>query len=155
MEILEPGPAIQNDLFEILMRFRKYKFVITADVTKMYRQVLVNDSQKPLQRIIWRFQPHLPFEVGLLWNPKKDILFFMVNFTIKGQTATKRQILSCIAQIFDPLGFITPFATVVKIILQKLWQLKLSWDESIPLDLRTRWVSLRDNISALDEIKIP
>ncbi|XP_043474287.1 uncharacterized protein LOC122506260 [Leptopilina heterotoma] len=56
-DILDPGVPMQNDLFEILLRFRKYLFVVTADIAKMYRQVLVNDSQRKLQRIIWRFHP--------------------------------------------------------------------------------------------------
>lgn len=51
------GPTLQNDLFSILIRFRKHAIVITADIVKMYRQVLVNPSQRRLQRIFWRTCP--------------------------------------------------------------------------------------------------
>jgi len=36
-DILAQGPAIQSELFDIVLRFRHHKIVITADVEKMYR----------------------------------------------------------------------------------------------------------------------
>lgn len=42
------------------MRFRKHKYVIMADVEKMYRQVLVDKEDQDLQRIIWRSNPNEP-----------------------------------------------------------------------------------------------
>ena len=40
-ETLMVGPTIQKDLFSALLQHRLSKFAITADVTKMYRQVRV------------------------------------------------------------------------------------------------------------------
>ncbi|KYM97734.1 hypothetical protein ALC62_11575 [Cyphomyrmex costatus] len=36
------GPTIQQDLFNILTRFRQHVHAVSADVTKMYRQIKVN-----------------------------------------------------------------------------------------------------------------
>jgi len=36
------------------MRFRFFIYVITADIIKMYRQILMHPSQTRLQRILWR-----------------------------------------------------------------------------------------------------
>jgi len=36
------------------MRFRFFVYVITADIIKMYQQILVHPSQTRLQRILWR-----------------------------------------------------------------------------------------------------
>ncbi|XP_072400873.1 uncharacterized protein [Diabrotica undecimpunctata] len=36
-DIQYTGPAIQNDIFKIMLRFRQHKFVVIADVEKMYR----------------------------------------------------------------------------------------------------------------------
>ncbi|XP_055588815.1 uncharacterized protein LOC129741136 [Uranotaenia lowii] len=38
--VLTVGPVVQNDLFSIMLRFRKHRYVLTADIAKMYRQVL-------------------------------------------------------------------------------------------------------------------
>ena len=51
-EALLVGPVLQQDLFSILLRFRTFRYAITADVAKMYRQVLIDENQTPLQRIV-------------------------------------------------------------------------------------------------------
>ncbi|XP_018302674.1 uncharacterized protein [Mycetomoellerius zeteki] len=53
-EALMVGPTVQQDLFSILLRFRTFRFVLTADIIKMYRQVMVHPSQTRYQRILWR-----------------------------------------------------------------------------------------------------
>ncbi|XP_046748847.1 uncharacterized protein LOC124412775 [Diprion similis] len=53
-DILRVGPTIQQELFAIVTRFRQHQHVVTADITKMYRQVNVRDDHRDLQRILWR-----------------------------------------------------------------------------------------------------
>lgn len=48
------GPNIQQDIFSILLRWRKYEIVFTADIQKMYRQIWVRDEDSEYQRIVWR-----------------------------------------------------------------------------------------------------
>lgn len=48
------GQTVQDDLFSIILRFRKHQYVLSADIAKMYRQILVNKDQRSLQRILWR-----------------------------------------------------------------------------------------------------
>jgi len=48
------GPTIQDDLFSVLTKFRTFKIALTADITKIYRQVLIEPTQTSLQRIFWR-----------------------------------------------------------------------------------------------------
>ncbi|KAF2895031.1 hypothetical protein ILUMI_11143 [Ignelater luminosus] len=57
-DMLLVGPNIQDDLFAILIRFRRHTYVINADIAKMYRQINVEDSQRDLQRILWREDPN-------------------------------------------------------------------------------------------------
>lgn len=48
------GPKVQDDLFDIMLRFRLRKIAFTADIAKMYRQILIKDEQQNYQRILWR-----------------------------------------------------------------------------------------------------
>ncbi|XP_011858514.1 PREDICTED: uncharacterized protein LOC105556056 [Vollenhovia emeryi] len=48
------GPTIQDTLFSHLIRFRTYNYVITADIEKMYRQVLLHEDDRRYQRFLWR-----------------------------------------------------------------------------------------------------
>lgn len=52
------GPTIQQDLFSIIVRFRTHQIALTADIAKMYRQVLVDEKDTNFQRILWRSHPH-------------------------------------------------------------------------------------------------
>ncbi|XP_067217109.1 uncharacterized protein [Linepithema humile] len=51
---LMAGPNLQNDLFDIILRFQAHRFVITADIAAMFRQILVQEADRDLQRILWR-----------------------------------------------------------------------------------------------------
>lgn len=44
-DTLMTGPTIQDDLFSIISRFCTYQYVLTADITKMYRQILIDEQQ--------------------------------------------------------------------------------------------------------------
>jgi len=55
--ILRVGPTVQSDLLSILLRFRTHRFVFTADVEKMYRQIWVHPQDKGYQLIVWRRNP--------------------------------------------------------------------------------------------------
>ncbi|GBN78492.1 hypothetical protein AVEN_99435-1 [Araneus ventricosus] len=46
------GGLTQEDLFSIMLRFLKHKFVFSADIRKMYRMILVDPQQRDLQRIM-------------------------------------------------------------------------------------------------------
>ncbi|XP_011686395.1 PREDICTED: uncharacterized protein LOC105449096 [Wasmannia auropunctata] len=48
------GAALQDTLFELLLKFRLHQYVLTADLEMMYRQVLVRKKDRDLQRILWR-----------------------------------------------------------------------------------------------------
>lgn len=58
--ILMVGPIVQSSLVEILMRFRKHRFVIVGDVEKMYRMVWVNNEDAKYQNILWRASVNEP-----------------------------------------------------------------------------------------------
>ncbi|CAI6360799.1 unnamed protein product [Macrosiphum euphorbiae] len=57
-DILMNGPKVQPDLFEIVVRFRTHKYAFSADITKMYRQVLVHEEDRDYQRVLWRSDPN-------------------------------------------------------------------------------------------------
>lgn len=50
--LLMVGPKLHNDIVSILIRWRMYKYVLTADICKMFRQILVNEKDVDYQRIV-------------------------------------------------------------------------------------------------------
>ena len=57
---LAMGNIVQSDLISLLLNFRFNKYAFSADVEKMYCQMLLADDQKDLHRILWRNSPHEP-----------------------------------------------------------------------------------------------
>jgi hypothetical protein len=57
------GQQLQQDLLEILIRFRTHQYVLNADITKMYRQIKISEHDKDYQRIIWRDNPNQPLQI--------------------------------------------------------------------------------------------
>uniref|UniRef100_A0A2S2PC01 Integrase catalytic domain-containing protein n=1 Tax=Schizaphis graminum TaxID=13262 RepID=A0A2S2PC01_SCHGA len=55
---LLPGPKLQQDLIDVLTRFRIYPHAFTADICKMYRQIQVLPEYRKYQHILWRSSPH-------------------------------------------------------------------------------------------------
>ncbi|XP_062710030.1 uncharacterized protein LOC134288640 [Aedes albopictus] len=57
-DVLMNGPTIQDTLAAIVLRSRKYKFLFSADVIKMFRQVRVDDRDTSFQKILYRDDPN-------------------------------------------------------------------------------------------------
>ena len=68
---------------------------------------------------------------------------------------TKRSVLSRIARIFDPMGWLVPVVIIAKIIMQSLWIFKVGWDEDLSDEISDRWKNWLQDLSSIAEIKIP
>ena len=53
-DMLMVGPTIQQDLISIVLRFQIHTYAMTADISKMYRQISVHPEGYNLQHILWR-----------------------------------------------------------------------------------------------------
>lgn len=89
--------------------------------------------------------------LGILWNASQDNIQYAISITNKKIT-TKRTILSTISQIFDVLGLLGPIVIVAKILLQKLWQAKIGWDEAIPQNLQSIWNQFSADLGSINNM---
>lgn len=77
--------------------------------------------------------------LGLKWLFGVDKYTFVVKTPLLEGPATKRKIVSCVAQLYDPNGYISPVIVIAKIIIQKLWQSKVDWDEFVGTEMERIW----------------
>nr|CAI5867743.1 unnamed protein product [Callosobruchus analis] len=92
--------------------------------------------------------------LGLYWAVSKDMLNYCIKLSTSLTLVTKRTILSEISRIFDPLGLISPCVILVKILLQELWMLKLSWEDTVPSGIAEYWKKLRSDFYQLETLNI-
>ncbi len=51
------GPTVHSSLIDVLLQFRMHRVALTADVSRMYRAVLIPENQRDLHRFVWRQHP--------------------------------------------------------------------------------------------------
>ncbi|GAA6067475.1 uncharacterized protein LOC103910115 [Tachysurus ichikawai] len=91
--------------------------------------------------------------LGIQWSTKDDTFRFNINF--KDQPSTRRGILSVIASLYDPIGFVSPFILRGKCILQELCRKGIGWDDQLPDELCSRWEDWKNGLQRLKEVAIP
>ncbi|XP_018397720.1 PREDICTED: uncharacterized protein LOC108775764 [Cyphomyrmex costatus] len=266
-DCLHIGPKLQTELTDIIIRWRRHRFVFAADIEKMYRQIRVHQDDWPLQQILWRNSPNehpreyllctvtyglacapylalrclqqlalesettrafaaeiircdtyvddilsgadtiataeekmqqlqdtltaggfklkkwianspdllanisahdqevsaiLPVgdpathhALGVQWNRLSDRFMFSAPSPPRTVAITKRAVLSFIARIFDPLGWLAPIIITAKIFMQELWAIRLDWDSELPDDLKSQWIDFLEQFKNLSVISIP
>ncbi|XP_033218203.1 uncharacterized protein LOC117173671 [Belonocnema kinseyi] len=92
--------------------------------------------------------------LGILWNPSDDAFRFHTSELVH-ENATKRSLLSTVARLYDPMGWLAPVIIIAEILLQKLWLRKLEWDQPLPPDLAQEWHEFCSKLPALSSISIP
>ncbi|GFT23872.1 integrase catalytic domain-containing protein [Trichonephila clavipes] len=92
--------------------------------------------------------------LGIAWLLDVDKFTFTITVN-ETDVWTKRKVLSEVAKIFDPLGWLAPSVVISKIFLQELWSHHLSWDEELPDSLARQWRIFQEQLPLLTNIKIP
>lgn len=102
--------------------------------------------------------------LGMYWLPKQDCFTYKLQANTPAGM-TKREILSTIARLFDPLGLIAPVVISAKIILKEITLAKhhhedgsstsLDWDEPVPNSIAVKWQQFRQQLMNVNTIKIP
>ncbi|XP_076661056.1 uncharacterized protein LOC143364804 [Halictus rubicundus] len=90
--------------------------------------------------------------LGISWDAQHDTIRYSVQPTTTTEVS-KRNILSTIAKIYDPLGLLGPITIIAKIIMQRLWTLKITWDESVPTSIHTEWTNFESTLQQLNDIE--
>lgn len=92
--------------------------------------------------------------LGMYWNPCNDAFKFRMS-PLESFTLTKRSVLSVIAKIYDPFGWISPVVIAAKIFMQRLWIAQVGWDDPLPTDLAQEWEIYSSELPQIQEVSIP
>ncbi|GFT78171.1 integrase catalytic domain-containing protein [Trichonephila clavipes] len=125
-DVLYKGGVIQEDLFSIMLRARKHAYFFSCE------QIEIHPHQKHFQKN--SFEKSFSFDQSYLYEG---------------------DVLSQIARIFGPLGFLGPVISKAKFFMQQLWLLKLEWHEKLPVPVAAEWASFVQSLPVLEKLKIP
>ncbi|XP_066145918.1 uncharacterized protein [Euwallacea fornicatus] len=161
------GPVIQSDLFDILIRFREFRFVVSADIAKMYRQEFVEPTQHSVEegiRMCYRVSAALAgggFKLRKWLSNEPAILravsqgnedFQVLDFHGDHRAKILGLTWHCSSDVlfYKIQAFDTNVKVTKRTILSRLWQEGLSWDESVPAHLHTAWTKFRSELPNLN-----
>ncbi|KAJ8957790.1 hypothetical protein NQ317_005821 [Molorchus minor] len=131
---IDDALALQTELIDLLKRggFELHKWASNKP------EVLSHLPQSPVNFATHSLDSEdITKVLGLCWQPPSDTFTYKVAPIER--SCTKRNILSELARVFDPLGFLTPITFYIKCLIQKLWVLGLSWDDKPPNDIQRVW----------------
>lgn len=87
------------------------------------------------------------------WIPHTDKFTYSILIPVL-EKFTKRSILSTIARLFDPNGWISPFIFRAKLLIQHLWTLKLDWNEPTPNEITLQCQHIFDDLPQLSALQL-
>ena len=93
--------------------------------------------------------------LGILWNSVMDHFQLTIAELPPLERVTKRFLVSDVAKTFDVLGWFSPSTIMVKVLLQRLWEQKIEWDEEVPLSIKDVWLRWRSELKLLATKHIP
>ncbi|KAL0153880.1 hypothetical protein M9458_050801 [Cirrhinus mrigala] len=93
--------------------------------------------------------------LGLHWHYPTDTLRYKHRPLAYGPP-TMRNLYRVLANQYDPLGFILPYTTRAKILIQKLWAKPREWDDPLfPDELLQSWLQWEEELKSLSCITFP
>ena len=92
--------------------------------------------------------------LGVWWHADEDVFTFKKNAPGDGMKYTKRNFLSKIANLFDPIGFLAQFTIRAKILLQEMWTAGLEWNQDFNEPLTSSARAWFDELKDL-KVRIP
>ena len=95
--------------------------------------------------------------LGISWDRKSDKFYFhlaLLGRKAKGLALTRRNILSVLASLYDPLGIVSPLVVRVKMLFQDLCKEGVGWDEEIVDSRKKRWLEWVEDVERTNEIVV-
>jgi len=95
------------------------------------------------------------------WHPNKNGFGLNIKFPFNS-AITKPPLLSTVARLFDPLGYLAPVIVILKILLKEVWsfppdrkgksQESLDWDDHKSDQLAERWQQIIQDLPDIKQI---
>ena len=132
--------------------FNLTKWVSNSRV--VLESIPVDDRAKDVKQLDLGCE-ELPVEraLGVCWNVQSDTLGFKID--VKSAVPTRRNILSIVSSVYDPLGHAAPFVLPAKLLLQDLCRRGVNWDLELSGSDLQKWQNWLYQLPQLECLEVP
>ncbi|GFR06901.1 integrase_H2C2 domain-containing protein [Trichonephila clavata] len=116
---------------------------------------LLKDMPTENKEFLFNENDELVKTLGLSWRPREDAFMYQMNLQEVPVTITKRTVLSFISKLYDPLGLLQPIIIKAKMMIQKIWLLKIDWGQNLPRQEIENFQRYVAELHQLKDLKIP
>ena len=94
--------------------------------------------------------------LGVNWDLNEDKISVKPHVASKSESITKRKIVQNLAKTYDPYGLLLPIMLHGKLLLQNVWKLGVTWDQTLSNEFLEVWNKYLDELAKVDlNIKRP
>ena len=93
--------------------------------------------------------------LGIKWHVDSDFISIASAEMHVPTVQSKRQVVSQICSIFDPLGLFCPITIRVLMLMQDIWRSAIGWTDNLPENLRQQWGEMVKDLSQILTIQGP
>ncbi len=91
--------------------------------------------------------------LGIQWDTLTDLLLFS-GAKVSSEIITKRSVMSVVASVYDPLGYLSAVTLPGKLFVQNLWRNELNWDEELSTEQRSEWSRIVSELCSLSQVSL-
>ena len=99
--------------------------------------------------------PDITSVLGLIWNVNLDTIALKTANMFVPEVITKRNLLSLVSSVFDPLGLLSPIVIRGKILIQAAWRTNVSWNEPLGEEFVNNWAEICREFQAINQFAVP
>nr|XP_049702276.1 uncharacterized protein LOC126055742 [Helicoverpa armigera] len=153
---IEDGKQLISDL-NALMKLGGFNLRKWSSNEKKLLDNIKKDGNKSNNEVFTFKTENISKTLGLCWNSTEDKLTFQYNTNKpKDNTRiTKRTLLSEISKVFDPLGWMAPLSTKLKLLFQRVWKKNMKWDDEVPIEIQKEWIKIKSELGAINQYEVP
>ena len=118
----------------------------------------IDDQTYAKAMLGWKEDVRSEKVLGQEWDCQTDMFHFnlgKLEAKAKGLVATKRNVLSLLASLFDPLGIVSPVTVSVKILFQELCEDKVGWDDKLNGERASRFEKWLKELKSVGKVRVP
>ena len=138
VKTVEDGIELYNQLSALWAKASMYARKWFSNSQEVLERVPIADRALEINFMQSELEQLAIKTLVVFWQANDDNFTFRSNVLEEISEISKRQFLSKISTLYDPLGFLVPYTVTAKMLMQEIWLSGIDWDEKLSPELTVK-----------------